>query len=50
MSECNLVSTSLKYNAKLCNDDDIKQVNGTLYPQLLGSLNHLTIIASPVHR
>jgi hypothetical protein len=31
MSECSIVSTPLEHNVKLCNDDDTKEVNGTLY-------------------
>jgi len=31
MSECKLVSTPLEQNIKLNNDDETKEMNGTLY-------------------
>eukprot|EP00253_Pinus_taeda_P029672 PITA_29672 len=42
MLECKLAYTSLEHNAKLYNDDGSKEVNGTLYLQLVGCLNYLT--------
>ena len=36
------MSTPLEQNTKLYNDDGSKEVNGTLYRQLVGSLNYLT--------
>ena len=42
MSECKAVCTPLERNAKLCSDDETKEVDGTLYCQLVGSLNYLT--------
>jgi len=42
MFECKPMSTPLKHNAKLSNDDGSKEVNGTLYHKLVGSLNYLT--------
>lgn len=43
MSECKEVSTPLEHYAKLYSDDETKEENGTLYCQLVGSLNNLTI-------
>eukprot|EP00253_Pinus_taeda_P023259 PITA_23259 len=37
-----LVSTPLEQNIKLRSDDGTKEVNGTMYRQLVGSLNYLT--------
>ena len=48
MSECNLVSTPFKQNVKLFNYDDTKEVNVTLYQQLVGSLNYLTTKRSDI--
>jgi hypothetical protein len=42
MSECKAMSTPLEQNAKLYNEDGSKKVDGTLYRQLVGSLNYLT--------
>eukprot|EP00253_Pinus_taeda_P034771 PITA_34771 len=42
MIECKATSTPLEQNVKLCNDDGTKEVNGTMYRQLVGSLNYLT--------
>lgn len=42
MNECKSVSTPLKQNIKLRSDDGTKEVNGTMYRQLVGSLNYLT--------
>ena len=42
MSECKAMSTPLEQNAKLYNDDGTKEEDGTLYHQLVGSLNYLT--------
>ena len=42
MSECKYVSTPLDQNAKLYNGDGTKEVDGTLYHQLVGSLNYFT--------
>ena len=39
MLECKPMSTPLEQNAKLYNDDGSKQVNGTLFHQLVASLN-----------
>eukprot|EP00253_Pinus_taeda_P009302 PITA_09302 len=40
--ECKATSTPLEQNVKLCSDDGTKEVNGTMYHQLVGSLNYLT--------
>ena len=42
MSECKNVSTHLDQNIKLNNIDGSKEADGTLYHQLVGSLNSLT--------
>lgn len=42
MDECKSLPTPLEQNAKLYSDDGTKEVNGTLYRQLVGSLNYLT--------
>ena len=42
MSECKSISTHLGQNIKLYNIDGSKEANGTLYHQLVGSLNSLT--------
>jgi len=42
MSECKSVSTPLDQNVKLYNSDGSKEDDGTLYRQLVGSLNYLT--------
>jgi hypothetical protein len=42
MDTCKLASTPLEKNVKLNNSDDTKEVDGTLYRQLVGSLNYLT--------
>ena len=42
MSECKSVSTPLDQNVKLYNNDGSKEVDGTLYRQLVDSLNYLT--------
>ena len=42
MNGCKAVSTPLEQNIKLRSDDGTKEVNGTLYRQLVGSLNYLT--------
>lgn len=42
MTECKALSTSLEKNTKLCIDDETKEMDGTLYRQLVGSLNYLT--------
>ena len=42
MSECKSVSTPLDQNVKLYNSDGSKEVDGTLYHQLVGSLDYLT--------
>ena len=53
MSEFKAMSTPLEHNAKLYNEDGSKDVDDTLYRQLLGSLNYLTTtrpdIAYPVN-
>ena len=42
MDECKSLPTPMEQNAKLFSDDGTKEVNGTLYRQLVGSLNYLT--------
>eukprot|EP00253_Pinus_taeda_P006247 PITA_06247 len=42
MNGCKAVSTPLEQNIKFRSDDGTKEVNGTLYRQLVGSLNYLT--------
>ena len=42
MDECKSLLNPLEQNAKLFSDDGTKEVNGTLYRQLVGSLNYLT--------
>eukprot|EP00253_Pinus_taeda_P016189 PITA_16189 len=42
MIECKATSTPLEQNVKLCSVDGTKEVNGTMYQQLVGSLNYLT--------
>ena len=42
MSECKEVSTPLNQNMKLYSNDGSKEEDGTLYHQLVGSLNYLT--------
>ena len=42
MSECKYVSTPLDQNVKLYNTDGSKQTYGTLYCQLVGTLNYLS--------
>ena len=42
MNTCKPISTPLEQNVKLGNNDDSKEVDGTLYRQLVGSLNYLT--------
>ena len=42
MQECKAASTPLDQNVKLSSVDETKEVNGTLYRQLVGSLNYLT--------
>ena len=42
MSECKAMSTPLEQNAKLYNEYGSKKADGTLYHQLVGSLNYLT--------
>lgn len=42
LSETKPVTTPLEQNVKLSSVDDTKEVNGTLYRQLVGSLNYLT--------
>ena len=42
MVGCKSLSTPLKQNDKLYSDDGTKEVNGTLYRKLVGSLNYLT--------
>lgn len=42
MYECKAVSTPLDQNVKLSSVDETKEVDGTLYQQLVGSLNYLT--------
>ena len=42
MNECKEISTPLMQNEKLSNNDESNEVDGTLYQQLVGSLNYLT--------
>lgn len=42
MNGCKVVSTPLEQNIKFRSEDEKKEVNGTLYRQLVGSLNYLT--------
>ena len=42
MSECKVLSTTLDQNMKLYSNDGSKEADGTLYRQLVGSLNYLT--------
>ena len=42
MNECKEMPIPLEQNAKLCSDDGTKEVDGTLFHQLMGSLNYLT--------
>ena len=42
MSECKATSMPLDQNLKLCNEDGTKEEDGTLYHQLVGSLNYFT--------
>jgi hypothetical protein len=42
MSECKAMSTPLEQNEKLYSEDGTKEEDGTLYRQLVGSLNYLT--------
>ena len=42
MSECKAVSTPLDQNMKLYSNDEAKEADGTLYCQLVGSVNYLT--------
>jgi len=42
MTACKAMSTPLEQNAKLYREDGSKEADGTLYRQLVGSLNYLT--------
>ena len=42
MSDCKAMSTPLEQNSKLYKEDGTKEANGTLYCQLVGSMNYLT--------
>ena len=42
MNECKAISTPLMHNEKLSNNDESNEVDGTLYRQLVGSINYLT--------
>ena len=42
MSECKFVSTPLDQNVKLYTSHGSKEADGTLYRQLVGSMNYLT--------
>jgi hypothetical protein len=42
MNGCKVMSTPLEQNVKLCSDDETKELDGTLYRQLVESLNYLT--------
>ena len=42
MSECKTISTPLDQNMKLYSNDGSKEADGTLYRQLVGSMNYLT--------
>ena len=48
MSECKPVSTPLEQNVKINSNNETKEVNGTLYRQLVGSINYLTTTRSYV--
>jgi hypothetical protein len=49
MNTCKPISTPLEQNVKLNNNDDSKEVDGTLYRQLVGSLNYLTTTSEILH-
>ena len=42
MSDCKESTFPLEHNVKLCSQDGSKDADGTLYRQLVGSLNYLT--------
>jgi transposase InsO family protein len=42
MSDCKVSTIPLEQNVKLCSQDGTKDADGTLYRQLVGSLNYLT--------
>ena len=42
MSDCKVSAIPLEQNVKLCNQDGSKDADGTLYRQLVGSINYLT--------
>ena len=42
MSDCKVSTIPLEQNVKLCSQDGSNDANGTLYRQLVGSLNYLT--------
>ena len=44
MQDCKTASTPLEQNFKLSCGSDTSEVNGTLYRQMVGSLNYLTTI------
>ena len=48
MNTCKPISTPLEQNVKLSNNDDSKEVDGTLYRQSVGSLNYLTTTRSDI--
>jgi hypothetical protein len=42
MSDCKAMSTPLEHNSKLYSEYGTKEVDSTLYHQLVGSMNYLT--------
>ena len=44
MNGCKVMPTPLDQIVKLCSDDETKELDGTLYRQLVGSINYLTTI------
>ena len=42
MDQCKSSTVPMQQNVKLSCDDGLKEVNGTMYRQMVGSLNYLT--------
>jgi hypothetical protein len=42
MDQCKSSTIPMQHNVKLSCDDGSKEVNGTMYRQMVGSLNYLT--------
>jgi hypothetical protein len=42
MDQCKSSTVTMQHNVKLSCDDGSKEVNGTMYRQMVGSLNYLT--------